>query len=111
MKHFKTEHNPITGAREDYYWDDDDGLTVRNRYDVTEILESNKRVQNTTVDQRYGNEMLHRVAEIPLAVVMQLRQKHNIDVFSSDPDQKRRLLRILDDPEYRYLKTTVRKLA
>lgn len=112
MKHFKTDYNPITGAREDYYWDENtEKLTVRNRYDVTSVLESNKRTANSTIDQRYGKQMLQRVAEIPLGVVVQLKQKHGIDVFSSDPAEKKKLLRILDDPEYRYLKTTAKKLV
>ena len=111
MKHFKTEFNPFTGAREDYFWDDDQGLTVRNRYDVTDILESNKRRAAKTIDKRYGKEMMHHVADIPLAVVMQFKQKHGVDIFSPDPAQKRKLLRLLDDPEYRYLKSTVRKLS
>ena len=110
MKHFKTDYNPVTGAREDYYWDEmDQKLTIRNRHDVTDVIEGNKQQQNASLDSRYGNQMMHHVADIPMAVVMQWK-KEGLDIFRNDPETKRRLRRKLNDPDYRYLKTTVKKL-
>lgn len=109
MRHFKTEFNPYTGAREDYYWDDNsETLTVRNRHEVGDILEGNKRQQNASIDSRFGNEMLHHVADIPMAVVVKWKQELGVDVFSNDPWHKKRVRQLLNDPDYRYLKTTVK---
>jgi len=111
MKHFKTEMNPVTGAREDYYWDDNEQkLTVRNRHEVGDILDGNKRDQARSVDHRFGGEMMHRMAEIPMAVVVQWKQKYGVDIFSSDPWHKKRVRQLLNDPEWRYLRTNTRKL-
>jgi hypothetical protein len=111
MKHFATEVNPITGAREDYYWDEQEQtLTQRTRYDVTDVLESNKAQQANSIDKRYGKEMLHHVAEIPMGVVLKWKKEHGVDLFSPDPDMKRKVRRLLNDPEYRYLRTNNKRL-
>jgi hypothetical protein len=55
--------------------------------------------------------MMHHVAEIPSGVIIKLQREHGLDLFSSDPAEMRKLRRILDDPEFRYLKTTVKKLS
>lgn len=110
MKHFKTDWNPVTGAREDYYWDEQNQqMTIRNRHDIGDILESNKHQQNQTLDKRYGKEMMHHVADIPNAVVLQWK-KEGLDIFDGQPETKRKLMRKLNDPDYRYLKRTVKKL-
>ena len=110
MQHFRSEINPVTGNREDYYWDDAEGkLIQRTRANVTKILEANKRQNNASIDQRFGNQMMHEVANIPLTVVTEWRKKYGIDVFK--PEHKKKMLRLLDDPEYRYLKTTTKRLS
>jgi len=111
MKHFKTETNPITGAREDYFWDENEQkLTVRKRHEIGSILEGNKAQANRTIDQRFGKEMLHKVADIPMAIVVKWKQELGVDVFSNDPWHKKRVRQLLNDPENRFLKTTVRKI-
>lgn len=111
MKHFKTDWNPITGARHDYYWDAvEEKLVVRNRHEVGSILEANKRQANQTIDQRFGKEMLHHVADIPMGVVAKWKAELGVDVFSNDPWHKKRVKQLLNDPENRYLKTTVKRI-
>ena len=110
MKHFRTEHDPVTGVQRDYYWDaEKEEMTIRNRHQVGEILEANKRQANSTVDSRFGKEMLHHVADIPMGVVLQWK-KEGLDIMQNDPETKRRLARKLNDPDWRYLKTTVKKV-
>lgn len=110
MYEFRKEVNAYTGAVETYYWDDaTKTMTVRNHFDCTDIIENNKRRANASVDQRFGNEMLHHIAEIPLGVV-ELWMKEGIDVFSHDPGMKKKVMRKLHDPEYRYLRTNVKKV-
>lgn len=111
MKHYKTEYNPVTGAREDYYFDDvEDKMIIRRRQDVTDIVEANKRKIANSVDSRYGNEMLHHVADIPIELAYKWKREEGLDVLSNDPEMKRRLRRKLNDPEFRWLKTTVKRL-
>lgn len=111
MQHFRTEINPVTGAREDFYWDDQQqALVQRTRHQIGDILEANKRRANATTDGRkFGTDnVLHHVADIPNALIVKFKKDHGIDVF--DPNHKKRLLRLLDSPDYRYLKSTVAKL-
>lgn len=111
MLHFRTEVSPVTGAREDYYWDDmEKRLVCRKRHDVTDILEANKRDANATIDQRHGNGMMHHVADIPMSLVVKWKQELGVDVLSNDPEQKRKVRKLLNDPEYRYLRTRISKL-
>lgn len=112
MQHFRTEINPVTGNQEDFYFDHEAGkLVQRTRHKVGEVLERNKRQANRTIDGRKfgGGEMLHEVANIPMGVVLKWKREHGVDVFNKE--HKRKMLRLLDDPEYRYLKSTTAKLS
>jgi len=53
--------------------------------------------------------MLHHFAEIPNGVI-ELWAKEGLDVFSNDPAMQKRILRKLHDPEWKYLRTTVKKV-
>jgi hypothetical protein len=111
MKFSHSEINPVTGALERYYWDEQtETMTIRNTHDVTDIIEANKRRANASLDQRFGNEMMHSVAEIPLALVVKFKKDYNVDVFSDEPEHKLKLRKLLDSPDYRYLKTTTKRL-
>jgi hypothetical protein len=111
MQKIKTEWNDFTGALETYYWDDvAQKVIIKNTFNVTSVLESNKRIKNTTIDSRFGNKMMHHVAEIPNVFIHKFKTEHNLDVFSKDPAEQLRLRRLLESPEYAFLKTTVKKL-
>lgn len=111
-RYWKTERDPNTGILERYYWDaEEEVMTIRKTHDITDVIQSNKARANASLDQRFGNQMLHHVAEIPLAIVIKWQKEYGIDVFSMDPDQKKRVLKMLDDPEWRYLKTTVKRVS
>lgn len=111
MQKFRREWNPAKDSWDTYYWDPDSKtMTIKSTHDVGSILEANKRQQSLTLNARYGNERMHHVADIPLAVIMRFKQKHGVDAFSSDPSEKLKLRKLLESPDYRYLKTTVKKL-
>ena len=109
MYEFRKEWNPYSACTDTYYWDDVEGMTIKHSYDVTDIIESNKRRANASLDQRFGNEMLHHFADIPNVVIEQW-MKEGLDVFSQDPSMKKAILRKIHDPEWRYLRTTVKKV-
>lgn len=111
LKFSHKEWNPHKSAMETWYWDSDtEQFTIRNTFHVGDVLEQNKRAANSSLDQRFGKEMLHHVAEIPMGMVVKFKKDHNLDVFSNDPAEQKRLRRLLEQPEYRYLKTTNSKL-
>lgn len=111
MKAFRKEYNHFKDAVETYYWDEDkEKLVIKNTFNVSDILETNKRMQNASIDSRFGNKRMHHVAEIPMVFISKLLREHNIDVFNTDPTEQKRLRRVLETPEYRHLKSTVKKL-
>ena len=59
MQLYSTEYNPFTDATERWYWDSDTNtFTIREEFDVTDVIEANKRQRNQSVDQRFGKEQL-----------------------------------------------------
>ena len=108
---YKSEYDE-RGVLNRYYWNEDDQtMDVRRTFDVSSILELNKRQAVSSLDKRYGKEMLHHVAEIPMTMIVYFKQKHNLDIFDPDPSEQKRFLKLLDDPDYMYLKSTVKKLS
>lgn len=112
MKFSHHEINDVSGQMETWYWDEENQkFHIRTTHQVGDILRYNKAQQSLSLDKRFGKEMLHHVAEIPNGVIIKLKREHNIDIFNMDPTEQKRLRRLLDDPEYRYLKSTIKKLA
>ena len=111
MQAFRKEYNPYKDAYETYYWDPTtEQMVIKNTFNIGDILESNKKLQNASIDSRFGKQMMHHVAEIPMVFISKLLKEHNIDVFNTDPQEQKKLRRLLETPEYRHLKTTVKKL-
>jgi hypothetical protein len=110
MYEFRKNYDSFSGRTDTYYWDDaTKTMSIKHTHEVGDVLEQNKRRANASVDTRFGNEMLHSFAEIPLGVV-ETWLKEGIDLFSEDPDMQKKVMRKLHDPEYRYLRTTVKKV-
>jgi hypothetical protein len=112
MERYKQIKDPFTGIMETYWHDpmNPDSMTIQTTYDCTDVIEANKQKVADNRHQRFGSEMMHHFAEIPNGVVVKFKKDFNIDVFSKEPEQRRRLLRKLEDPEWKYLKTTTAKL-
>lgn len=111
MELISTEMNDSGTGKEHWYWDAvTEKMVIKTTFDVSDVIASNKKRQNQTIDKRFGNEMMHHVAEIPNSLITVFKAKHNLDVFSDDPTDKIRLRRLLESPDYRYLKTTLSKL-
>jgi hypothetical protein len=111
MSLYKSEYDEM-GVLNEYHWDDAaETMGIKRVFDCNHIIKKNKEQQTGSLDSRFGNEMMHHVAELPLALVLKFKQEYNLDVMSNDPNENKRLMRLLDDPDYRYLKTTVKKLS
>jgi hypothetical protein len=84
-------------------------FTIQNIQPTKNIIEQNKQAQ------RYYREnpqrgAIREVAEIPVLWQYQILQEHGIDVWSKDPEMKRRFRRLLDHPDYKFLRTDPMRL-
>lgn len=110
------EIDPLTGQLEEHFYDVSTGkYACRKSWNMDEaVIERNKRMQNDSIDSTYinNNQMLHPAACLDNLTVERLMKEENINVFelNSNPENGRRFLRWLEDPENRYLKTTTKKL-
>lgn len=98
------DFNPLTG--EAVHLDFAEGkMVMTHSQDVENILDANKRLASATDLTRKGikKDMLH-YASIPNTLVVKWKQEKGVDVFN--PNHRKRLFELLNDPEYKYLKTT-----
>lgn len=98
--------DPITGLSVFHSYDEaTDQTTYRTEGDCEPYLELNKKMANDTELTKQGiKSEFWLYASIPPAVQVKLLVEHGIDVYKQEHGA--RLSKILNDPEYRYLKTT-----
>jgi len=77
---------------------------ITETQDVGSLLKQNKAEYNDEEMKRRGmeNEML-KVASVPLTVLMEWKTKHGVDAW--DKNHTKKIMKLLNDPEYRYLRT------
>lgn len=94
------DFDPDTGLKTFHIYDPVTHETaLRYEQDVAPVLDANKAAQN---DHRGRmGDMVH-VASIPIAV--QLKWYHEKGVALWKPEHKQAVAKLLDDPEWRYLK-------
>lgn len=76
---------------------------LRHTQDVSSILDANKREQADNIGQKFGD--FAKVASIPMAVVLEWKQKYGINALAPSPEDKIRMVALLNDPDYAYLRT------
>lgn len=104
MKFFDAEN----GVKSSYEYDAlEDRFTLKKTQDVEPILKFNKMLQGDKSLTR-GKD-LRRVAKIPMIVIEQWL-KEGIDIFSQDPEMKRKVKARLNDPNYQFLRTDLSRL-
>lgn len=81
----------------------EDKLVLRHEQDVSSILDANKRAQADSIGTKFGD--FAKVASIPFAVVLEWKQKYGINVMAPSPEDKIRMVALLNDPDYAYLRT------
>ncbi len=88
------EHDPIT-----------DVTTIAYTSDAGPILELNKILANDPEYSKAGmNADFWHYAHFPAGVIMDWLINRGVDVYNKEHTKK--VLQLLNDPEYRYLKTT-----
>ena len=94
------DHDAFTGLST---WHDYDAANDRTyigySQDVEPIIDANKRAVNETAGPM--GDMVH-VASIPVGIQMKWLTEKGVDVLN--PDHKKAVAKLLDDPEWRYLK-------
>lgn len=81
-----------------------DDFTIVRTQDVEPILDRNKALQNHGHNGWTGERTMRHVADIPLVVAEIWMQRYGVDVFNKDHAPAVR--RLLNDPDWRYLRTS-----
>ena len=98
--------NPLTGEMLSFrYNHDNDTVTLGHHQDTEALLERNKEAMlDPDKHRRQAKEEWAHYATIPNIVVLEWRQKYGVDFF--DKNHWSACMKLLNDPEYRYLKRT-----
>ena len=100
------DFDPISGVTTTFDYDHaSDTTLIGYEQDVTKILDRNKRLQNDDQYSKDGikNEWWHE-AHIPDIIILKWRTEYGVDVYNKDHLPK--VKKLLQDPVYKYLKTT-----
>ena len=106
---FVLDYNPLTGER-CVLKTEGDKLHITNEQDVTAILDSATDLRNREDYSKQGikNDKWH-YARIPNGVMLEMKSKHGVDMFSGKPDWKAIFACI--NSHYPWLKTTTKTHA
>ena len=98
--------DPVTGLQTWHEYDYlTDTTTVSYAGDPTPILETNKAMQNDPEFSKKGiKDGFWLYASIPAEVQVKWLIEHKVDILNKEHGP--RISRLLNDPEYQYLKTT-----
>jgi hypothetical protein len=100
------DRDPITGEAVWYeYKASDDSATITHTQDVSAILDSNIAMANDPDKTARGIKGdLWKYASIPNVVYVKWLQEKGVDIFNRA--HRKEMFRLLNSPEYKYLKTT-----
>ena len=96
------DYSPDTGVAE-YFEDTEKGFNIHYVQDVEPIIESNKTKQSMGRAYYARDDEMWRVASIPIGVQYKWLTEKGVDLMNKDHWPAVR--KLLNDPEWRYLKT------
>lgn len=102
------DRDPLTGEAVYYtYRASDDSATITHEQDVESLIDTNIAWANDDGKTTRGiRNDWWKYASIPNIVWLKWKQEKGIDIF--DKSNGRELFKLLNDPEYKYLKTTAK---
>ena len=102
------DYDPMTGISTWFEYIPESDLTIISRLqDVEGILELNKAMAKDTDYTKQGfKDGWWHYASIPNVLIEKWKTEHNIDVYKKEDWPA--VFKKLNDPEYRYLKTTAK---
>lgn len=96
------DYDPLTGHRQWFSTDEETGISyIRHEQDIGNILRFNKEMQADCSDDFKRGEMWH-AAKIPITVMYEWAAKYGVEAWN--PAHKDGVMRLLNDPDYRYLR-------
>ena len=100
------DKDPLTGVMQEIeYHSLEDKTAVRTTQDISQIIERNKKLQNAEAYKKEGiKKNFQQVADIPI-VVYQQWLREGVDLFN--PDHWPKVKAKLQDPDNRFLRTTL----
>jgi hypothetical protein len=103
---FHAETNAL-GVTRRYYADDDGNITVEAEQDLEPLLERNKALANEN-GKRIASDYSNPIASIPPVIVVKWLTEEGWNVFDAqrDPEVQKKLNRKLNDPDWRFLRTS-----
>ena len=98
----------MTGVTTTFDYDHSTDKTIIGyEQDVSLLLDANKALQN---DEEYSKKGIKdgwwHYAKIPMIVIEKWLNEHGVDAFNKD--HQKAVYRLLNQPEYRYIKTTTK---
>ncbi len=78
-------------------------MAIEHIEDIKPLIDSNKRLQQ---EDHSRHDEFRLSARIPVTVVYEWKAKYGVDVY--DKNHKDAVRKLLNGPEYKYLKTTNR---
>lgn len=94
--------DPVTGLLTQYE-DTDDGFALHYSQDAQPILDANAQKRSMGREYYASDKDMWKVASIPVGVQMIWLTKYGVDVYKEEDWP--RVRRLLNDSEWRYLKT------
>tara|TARA_R100001460_G_scaffold106093_1_gene153311 strand:- start:664 stop:963 length:300 start_codon:yes stop_codon:yes gene_type:complete len=80
-------------------------MAIEHIEDIQPLIESNKKLQQ---EDHFIKDDFRLSARIPMTVYYEWKNKFGVDLFN--PDHKEGVKKLINSPEYRYLKTTTRRI-
>jgi len=80
-------------------------FAIEHIENIQPLIDSNKKLQN---EDHHKADEFRLSARIPNMVVYEWKRKFGVDVFNKDHAQA--VKKLLNSPDYRYLKTTNRRI-
>lgn len=94
----------LTGVSTYHNYDHSTGITtIETLQDVQPFIDKNKALHNTSYQRDGIKDDWQHLATIPIGVQMVWLKEYGIDVYK--PEHIPRIRKLLNDPDYRYLKT------
>jgi hypothetical protein len=102
------DYDPFTGMTTTFEYDHaTDETTIGREQDVSFLLDMNRAMANDEYISKEGikNGWWH-YAQIPNIVIEKWLNEHGVDLYNKD--HQKAVFKLLNQPEYRYLKTTTK---
>lgn len=98
------DHDPLTGDCEFFHFDEMTGdFAIETVGDVEPVIEANKRLLTDGSTGYSPSRDMKRIASVPMNIYLKWKQELGVDMLNKDHEKK--VKQLLNDPDWRYLRT------